>query len=137
MADLGFSGAQISYVFGATAAAALISPLVAGWLADRYIPGQLLLGGCYLLGCPLLLTAWHQTEFVPFWIAMAGVALIRMPARTLSTVVAFYHLEASARIGPVRVGGTGGWVFIRPWPRTSACRYPPIRGSENRRSWTG
>ena len=112
MADLGFSGAQISYVFGATAAAALISPLVAGWLADRYIPGQLLLGGCYLLGCPLLLTAWHQTEFVPFWIAMAGVALIRMPARTLSTVVAFYHLEDSARIGHVRVWGTVGWVFI-------------------------
>jgi hypothetical protein len=85
---------------------------VAGWLADRYIPGQLLLGGCYLLGCPLLLTAWHQTEFVPFWIAMAGVALIRMPARTLSTVVAFYHLEDSARIGHVRVWGTVGWVFI-------------------------
>ena len=66
MADLGFSGVQISHVFATTAVAALVAPWVAGWLADRYCPSQLLLAGCYLLGCPLLAIAWRQTEFVPF-----------------------------------------------------------------------
>ena len=112
MADLGFSGVQISHVFATTAVAALVAPWVAGWLADRYCPSQLLLAGCYLLGCPLLAIAWRQTEFVPFWAAMAGVALIRVPARTLSTVVAFHHLEDSSRFGHIRVWGTAGWVFI-------------------------
>ncbi|MCS6949747.1 MAG: MFS transporter, partial [bacterium] len=35
MKNLGFSGVQISYVFGTTAFGSLISPMIAGWIADR------------------------------------------------------------------------------------------------------
>ena len=40
MQNLGFSGKQISYVFGTTAIGSIISPIIAGWIADRLMPAQ-------------------------------------------------------------------------------------------------
>jgi nucleoside transporter len=112
MSHLGFSGAQISYVYASTALASLVSPLAFGWIADRFWPSQKLLGGCYLAAAPLLLIAWQQTEFAPLWMAMSGVALLRMPSRTLSNVIAFHHLGDTSRFGDVRVWGTLGWICV-------------------------
>jgi len=128
MGSLGFSGKQISYVYATGALAALISPLVAGWLADRYWSSQRFLAACQLLSAPVLLVAWLQTGFSGFWIAMAIFALIRLPAMTLSNVVAFYHLGRSERFGYVRVWGTVGWIavswglslYLRLWEEESA-----------------
>ncbi|MED5415648.1 MAG: MFS transporter [Candidatus Latescibacterota bacterium] len=112
MADLGFSGTQISSVYATMAMAALVSPFLAGWLADRFFPSQVMLGICYILAAPILVGAWQQTTFEGFWFCIAGVSLLRMPARTLSNVVAFYHLGDRTRIGQVRVWGTLGWIFV-------------------------
>ena len=112
MSALGFSGMQISSVYATMGVAALVSPFVAGWLADRFFPSQTMLGGCYLLLVPLLALAWQQSEFTPLWFIMAGVALLRTPARILSTVVAFHHLGDKNRFGQVRAWGTVGWIFI-------------------------
>ena len=54
MSALGFSGMQISSAYATMGVAALVSPFVAGWLADRFFPSQTMLGGCYLLLVPLL-----------------------------------------------------------------------------------
>mgnify|MGYP004005500447 FL=1 len=94
------------------ALAALVSPFLAGWLADRFFPSQIMLGICYVLTAPILVAAWQQTTFRGFWLCIAGVSLLRMPARTLSNVVAFHHLRDRTRIGQVRVWGTLGWIFI-------------------------
>ncbi len=112
MSSLGFSGAQISSVYATMAIAAVVSPFIAGWLADRFFPSQTMLGVCYLMAVPLLFLAWTQSDFTPFWFTMAGVALLRTPARTLSTVVAFHHLGDKTRFGQVRAWGTIGWIFI-------------------------
>jgi len=112
MGALGFTGKQISYVFASGALASFISPLVAGWLADRYLSGQRFLAACQLVSAPVLLAAWTQTGFRGFWVAMFLFALIRLPAMTLSNVVAFYHLGRSERFGYVRVWGTIGWIAV-------------------------
>jgi nucleoside transporter len=112
MGALGFSGKQISYVFASGALAALISPLIAGWLADRYWSSQRFLGVCQLLSSPVLLVAWLQTSYAGFWTAMAILALIRLPAMTLTNVIAFHHLGRSERFGYVRVWGTVGWIAV-------------------------
>lgn len=112
MAHLGFTGAQISYVYASTAVVALISPPIFGWLADRFWPSQAILASSYLAAAPVLFLAWQQTEFVPFWTAMTGVALLRMPSRTLANVIAFHHLGDTSRFGDIRVWGTLGWIFI-------------------------
>lgn len=112
MADRGFSGTQISSVYATMAMAALVSPFVAGWLADRFFASQRMLAICYVLAAPILVIAWQQTTFEGFWLCMAGISLLRMPARTLSLVVAFHHLGDRTRIGHVRVWGTLGWIFV-------------------------
>ena len=54
LVQLGFSGLEISYVLATSSLAALCSPLLAGWLADRYWPAQTFAGISYLVCAPLL-----------------------------------------------------------------------------------
>lgn len=76
--------------------AALVSPLVAGWLADRYWSSQRFLAGCQLVGAPVLLAAWLQTGFAGFWAAMA---LFALPATvTVLTLVLFVVLFRGERL---------------------------------------
>jgi MFS family permease len=125
---LGFTGRQISYVFATGALAALVSPLVAGWLADRYWPAQQFLAGCQLISAPVLLVAWRQQSFGGFWAAFALFALIRLPSMTLTNVIAFHHLGRSERFGYVRVWGSVGWIavtwalslYLSMWPDQAA-----------------
>ena len=112
MGELGFSGKQIGYVFSTRALAALVSPLIAGWLADRYWPSQIFAGWCHLALAPVLYIAWLQVGFSGFWVVMCLYALIHLPAMTLINVVALYHLGDLGRFGHIRVWGTVGWVFI-------------------------
>lgn len=112
MRDLGFTGAQISWVYATGALAALISPMVAGWLADHFLPTQRIMGLCYLACAPILWWTWQQTDFVPLWIGMLLFQLVHVPTMGLSNVVALYHQPDSSRIGFVRAWGTVGWVAI-------------------------
>ncbi|MSR82127.1 MAG: MFS transporter [Candidatus Latescibacteria bacterium] len=112
MGALGFNGPQISYVSASMSFAALCSPLVAGWLADRFWPSQTFAGWCYLLSAPLLFWGWMQHEFAPLWLAMALFCLIFLPTRSLANVIAFHHLGDFRRFGQARVWGTIGWVGV-------------------------
>ena len=56
MQNLGFTGKQISYVFGTTAIGAIISPIIAGWIADRLMPST---GVC----SDLSFTRWCVSTF--------------------------------------------------------------------------
>ena len=55
MQNLGFTGKQISYVFGTTAIGSIISPIIAGWVADRLMPAQVFAAISHLLGGVCLL----------------------------------------------------------------------------------
>jgi hypothetical protein len=59
MRHLGFTGKQISYVFGTTAFGSLISPLIAGWIADRLMPAQIFTAVSHFVGAMLLFIAWR------------------------------------------------------------------------------
>ena len=112
MGELGFSGQQIGYVFATNALAALVSPLIAGWLADRYWSSQTLAAWCHLASAPLLYIAWMQTGFPGFWLTMGLYALIHLPTMMLINVIALYHLGDLGRFGHIRVWGTVGWILI-------------------------
>jgi nucleoside transporter len=112
MKTLGFDGAQISWVYGTGALAALVSPVLAGWLADHFLPTQRIMGLCYLACAPILWWAFTQTTFPALWGAMLLFQLVHVPTMGLSNVVALYHQPDSRRIGFVRAWGTVGWVAI-------------------------
>ncbi len=112
MRELGFDGAQISWVYATGALAALVSPVIAGWLADHFLPTQYIMGLCYLACAPVLWWAYGQTSFLSLWAAVLLFQFVHVPTMGLSNVVALFHQPDSQRIGFVRAWGTVGWVAI-------------------------
>jgi len=126
MGHLGFSGKEISYVFGTTAFGSILSPLIAGWIADRFMPAQWFTALSHLVGAALLYVAWQQTEFWPLWTAMFFYAMLYMPTLALTNTVAFYHMGNSEKFGNIRVWGTLGWIAVQ-WFLTFYLRYWEVR----------
>ena len=127
LAERGFSGLQISYVLAMASLAALCSPLLAGWLADRFWPAQIFAGWSYLACAPLLWLAWFQTEFAPLWGIFLAFSLLHAPMMGLTNAIAFRHIGDMGRYGRIRVWGSIGWVgiswllsgYLRLWERAA------------------
>ncbi len=126
MQNLGFSGKQISYVFGTTAFGAIISPLIAGWIADRLMPAQIFASLSHFLGGALLFVAWKQTAFGPMWTAIFFYAILYMPTIALTNAIAFHHSGDSEKFGNIRVWGTLGWIAIN-WLMSVYLRFWEVR----------
>lgn len=112
MESLGFSGRQISYVYATSSLGAIISPLLAGWIADRFLPAQRFAALCHFLAGAVMLLAWHQTRFATFWPAILLYAIITGPTVGLVNAISFHHIEDSRRFGRVRVWGSIGWMAV-------------------------
>ncbi len=120
--NLNFDGKQISYVFGTTAFGAIISPLIAGWIADRFMPNQIFTGLSHLIGAVLLATAWWISPpvaegtvapFWPLWTVMIVYAFFYFPTLALTNAIAFHHMGDSDKFGNIRVWGTLGWIAVQ------------------------
>ncbi len=120
--NLHFSGKQISLVFGTTAIGSILAPLIAGWIADRYLPSQLFSALSHLVGAVLLFIAWWITppaaagvrgNFPLLYGVMLLYALTYMPTIALTNTVAFYHMGQSEKFGNIRVWGTLGWIAVQ------------------------
>lgn len=127
LSELGFSGLQISYALATSSLAALCSPLLAGWLADRFWPAQTFAGYSYLACAPLLWLAWRQTEFLPLWGIFLAFSLLHTPMMGLTNAIAFHHVGEMRFFGRIRVWGSVGWVgvswvlsgYLRLWERAA------------------
>ena len=112
MRNLGFTDPQINYVYLTTALGAMLSPLIAGWIADRFLPNQIFTGAVHLVGAVLMFVAWRQREFWPVWTTILIYAVLYMPTIALTNAIAFHHMKDSKKFGFIRVGGTIGWIAI-------------------------
>src|SRR6185295_14860203 len=64
---LHFSGEQIGLAAGTTALAAMISPVVVGMVADRFLATERILAALHLTGGAVLLAVASQTRFGAFY----------------------------------------------------------------------
>ena len=112
MRNLGFTDPQINLVYLTTAIGAMLSPLVAGWIADRFLPNQIFTGAVHLVGAVLLFFAWRERAFVPVWTLILLYAVLYMPTIALTNAIAFYHMKDSKKFGYIRVWGTIGWIVV-------------------------
>lgn len=109
---LHFNGRQVGFVYGATAIAAVVSPLFTCLLADRKYHIEHLLVGLHLAGgLVMLATSWLQS-FHWFYPSLIAYSLLYIPTFALSNALVFHHLPDSVNDFPkVRVWGTVGWVL--------------------------
>ncbi|MBY0232819.1 MAG: MFS transporter [Gemmataceae bacterium] len=110
---LGFSDMAVAACCATQAAAAVVSSLVAGHVADRWLPAEKAVAALAALsGLLLLLIAWLAdpaavfAATLLFWLANGPMVL-------LGTSVCFTHLPVPEKqFGPVRSWGTVGWMAV-------------------------
>ncbi len=106
-----FSGTQIGLIAGTTAVGAIVSPFLAGWLADRFFATQHLLALLHAAGAVLLYLAAGCSSFTPLYWLVLAYACLYMPTLALTNSLAFRQMrDPGAEFGPIRVLGTAGWI---------------------------
>ena len=109
--DLGFTGAQVGFVYGMLWLACIFSPFIGGQLADRLMPTQWFLGIAHLIGAYALWQAAQQHAYGVLGYWMLLWAFFYAPTLALTNSLAFHHLpNEEEQFGFVRVGGTLGWI---------------------------
>lgn len=129
---LGFTAAQTSWIYSATALIGLFAPLLLGLLADRLFAAQKLLGLLHLVGAGILYLAGSVCANAQPRIAMAADpaaettstffmlmalmlcnAVVVVLTLGLSNVTGFRNLkEPKKSFGGVRMYGTVAWIII-------------------------
>jgi nucleoside transporter len=108
---LHFSGVQGALVAGTTAVGAIVSPFLAGWIADRFFATQYVLAALHAAGAVLLFLASRQTVFGPIYWLVLAYACVYMPTLALTNSLAFRQMkDPKVEFGPIRVLGTAGWI---------------------------
>jgi nucleoside transporter len=107
----GFSMDQVSWIFAAGAAGAVLGPFIAGQVADRHFATEKFLGLSHLLGAVLVWRLAETADYSSFLVLSALYGLIYAPTLALTNSLAFHHLVNRDRdFGPVRLWGTIGWI---------------------------
>lgn len=110
---LKMSGKQVGWIYGTLYLGFIISPLIAGQIADRWVATEFYLAAAHLIGGFLLLLAARQKSFGPLFAAMFVYALSFGPTVALVNSLMFQHMKGfeSQSFG-VMVWGTIGWVLV-------------------------
>ena len=110
-AHLRFSGAEIGKVYSTTAIAAMLSPLLFGYAADRLFSSERLLGVLHLVGAGLLAAAASATTSSTLFWVMLAYAICFMPTLALTNSISFANIRDSEKDFPlIRVFGTLSWI---------------------------
>jgi nucleoside transporter len=108
-----FSDGEVSAVFAAGAAGAILGPFVAGQLADRRFATERMLAASHLVGAGLVWFLAGTSDFWPFVLISGLYGLIYAPTLALTNSLAFAHLpNRDQDFGPVRMWGTVGWIVV-------------------------
>ena len=109
--QLGFGEFEIAVCLAATPVATLITPILMGQAADRWMASERLLALISLACGVLMFAARAMTGFVPFAAVFFGTMLAAVPLFPMATSLALQNLPDGARDFPaVRACGTLGHV---------------------------
>ena len=109
--DLGFSGAQVGWIYALLPLATIVSPLIGGQVADRYFSTERVIGFLAITGGILLMVVARMTDFRAMLVLMLVYCLLYAPTLALTNSIAMINLEDSEKeFGRIRVWGTLGWI---------------------------
>ena len=122
LGPLKFSGKQTGWIYGTISLGCIISPLIAGQVADRWIATQWFLSGAHLAGGVLLLAAARRKKFGALFLVMCLYGLAFAPTLAMVFSLTFRHLpQANVPAFAVLVWMVVGWVlagwFLSLWRR--------------------
>ena len=116
MGMLGFAPWQQSLVGSSWGVAALVGIFFSNQFADRNFAAERFLAASHLIGGLALVGTAFATSFWPFFACYLIFSLVYVPTLSVTNSIAFANLkDPAAGFGPVRMGGTVGWVLVS-WP---------------------
>jgi nucleoside transporter len=109
--DLGFSGAQVGWIYALLPLATILSPFVGGQVADRYFASEKVIAFLATSGGLVLLAVSRTTDFEAMAALMLLYCLLYAPTLALTNSIAMINLrDSEAEFGAIRVWGTLGWI---------------------------
>jgi nucleoside transporter len=109
----GFSDSSVGWLAAAGAIGAVVSPFLAGQLADRYMNAELFLCIAHIVGAAVV---WVLAEVTNYQVLLGlsfFYGVLYTPTLGVTNAIAFAHLPDRDRdFGKIRVFGTIGWILV-------------------------
>jgi nucleoside transporter len=112
LGPLKMSGKQTGWIYATLPIACIISPLVAGWLADQYFDMKWILIVAHVVGAVLLFLAAKQNRFVPLLIVMFLYSLCFAATMPLVNAVLFRETSDGAITAKVFLWAPVAWALV-------------------------
>lgn len=110
---IGFNGSQVGNIYSTFSIAMVISPFIAGMIADRFFAAQKVLGALNLMGAVLLFFLTRMTDYTSFYIVMLLYCLTFAPTIALTSSISMRQMNNPEKeFPPIRVFGTIAWIAV-------------------------
>ncbi len=106
LGPLKFSGKQTGWIYATLPLGCIISPLLAGQIADRWINTEFILAACHLVGTLLLFVAAWKRKFGALFGVLLVYALFFAATLPLVNSLMFHHLAAN------KADAASPWIFL-------------------------
>jgi nucleoside transporter len=119
LGPLRFSGKQTGWIYATLPLACIISPLISGQIADKWLNAEWILAGGHLIGAILLLIAAFQTQFAELFVVMFIYSVFYAATLPLVNAVLFANVSDAAWQGKVFMWAPIAWAiagyFLTGW----------------------
>jgi len=119
LGPLKFSGKQTAWIYATLPLACIVSPLISGQLADRWLNAEWILAGAHLIGAALLLVAAVQTRFAALFVIMFLYSVFYAATLPLVNAALFANVTDAAWQGRVFMWAPIAWAiagyFLTGW----------------------
>jgi nucleoside transporter len=119
LGPLKFSGKQTGWIYATLPLACIVSPLISGQLADRWLNAEWILAGAHLIGAALLLVAAVQTRFAVLFVIMFLYSVFYAATLPLVNAALFANVTDAAWQGKVFMWAPIAWAiagyFLTGW----------------------
>jgi MFS family permease len=119
LGPLRFSGKQTGWIYATLPLACILSPLISGQLADRWLNAEWILAAAHLIGAALLLIAALQTRFAALFAVMFLYSVFYAATLPLVNAVLFANVTDVASQGRVFMWAPIAWAiagyFLTGW----------------------
>jgi nucleoside transporter len=108
-----FNAISVGGIYSTVNWGAILAPVIAGMLADRFFPAQIVMAVLHLVGAAILWWISSITDPTTFFWTLLLYSICFMPTLGLANAVSFHQMSDPARQFPgVRVMGSIGWIVV-------------------------
>ena len=108
-----FNAISVGGIYSTVNWGAILAPVIAGMLADRFFPAQIVMAILHLLGAGILWWISSISDPTTFFWTLLLYSICFMPTLGLANAVSFHQMSDPARQFPgVRVLGSIGWIVV-------------------------